>query len=113
MSQTISSVLTLVAQIVISYLLEFGLYVIGIGNGVELMALPLMSTLAVWGIGHFFAKRHAGSALVSLVATLLGSALGVWLIWQIGAVGFIGLFTLPLLGALFGYYFGRSLAAAK
>ena len=112
MSQTISSVLTLVAQIVISYLLEFGLYVIGIGNGVELMALPLMSTLAVWGIGRFFAKQ-SGSAVVSLVTTLLGSAVGVWLIWQIGAVGFIGLFTLPLLGALFGYYFGRSLAAAK
>jgi hypothetical protein len=117
-SQTIRSVIALVIQVVLGYVLGFGIYALGIGNGLELVALPLISTLVVWGVGFFFAKQLAskqdsGSLVTGLVTTLLGSAVGVWLILQIGAVGFIGMFTLPLLGALFGYYFGLSLSSDR
>ena len=106
----IRSFIILIVQLVLGYILQIGVYFVGIGNGLEMIALPVVSTLAVWGAGVAMTRRSSTlsgslSVLARLITTGLGSAFAVWLIIRIGAVGFVGIFALPLLGALFGYYF--------
>ena len=109
----IKAVIVLIVQVILGYILQVGVYFVGIGDGLEMIVLPVVSTLAVWGVGVAMTRRSSAlsgglSIVARLITTGLGSGFGVWLIMQIGAVGFIGIFALPLLGALFGYYFAFS-----
>jgi hypothetical protein len=108
MSPFFKTVIVGALQFAAGQILAFALTVgLGLGNGAELVALPLGSTLGVWGVGQLAARWGAparGSAQTRLISTAIGSAIGAVILALPGvAFGFAGLL-LPLAAALLGYY---------
>jgi len=109
------TLLTLACQVLVGVLLAVGLlFGVPLSGAGQLLLLLLASTLAVWGIGYCVGQdprtRGNGAAARWLLTTAVGGLLGIWLLTQVSQAGFIGMFALPLLGALFGYYFAFALA---
>ena len=97
-----------VFQFVVGLILGFSVaFALGIGDGWELVVIPLGNTIGVWGIGAIasalrstFEKRPY---LVRLIGTAVGSVIGVVVILITPAIGY-GQVVYPLVGALLGYY---------
>lgn len=101
-------VITVVLQLLVGQLLGFGgAMALGVGNGVELVIIPLGNALGIWGVGALAALLRGITATHALVlrlfGTLIGAAIGALVILLTPATGFTQLLY-PLLGALAGYY---------
>ncbi|MEM7117974.1 MAG: hypothetical protein AAF614_36420 [Chloroflexota bacterium] len=101
-------VIQLILQIILAQLLGFGgATALGVGNGWELLVIPLGNVVGVWGIGAVIAKLRGNYAEMKPMLRLAGTAvfafLGVLLILITPAFGFAQLL-FPLLGAVIGYY---------
>ncbi len=83
-----------------------GVYALGIGNGWEVLAIPLGMALGVWGIGALGCRAARNPR--RLARTVLGAAIGAALMVTVfsGQFGFAGLL-LPLAGAYAGYWLKR------
>jgi hypothetical protein len=98
----------IVLQSVVGQILGFGIaFAFGVGNGWELVVIPIGNTLGVWGIGAIvaalrgtFATRPYGARLIG---TAVGSAIGVVIILITPAIGYAQV-VYPLVGALLGFY---------
>ena len=114
MSKILWRIVIILLQLFIGLLLGwFPAFVLGIGNGWELVAIAIGNTLGVWGIGVAGAamrKRFENhQAIMSLIGALVGSLVGVLVILITPAIGFIQLLY-PLVGALVGFYVAAFLA---
>jgi len=95
-------------QFFLGQLLGFGgAMAAGVGNGWELLVIPVGNTLGVFGVGAL-ALRLGGEVRarpygIRLAGTAVGSLLGVILILVTPATGYNQVLY-PLLGALLGYY---------
>ena len=107
MSILITAIIVLI-QFIAGQALGFGIaFGLGIGDGWELVVIPIGNALGVWGVGalaasvrQVYAARAYG---MRLVATAVGAALGTIIILVTPATGF-GQLLYPLLGALLGFY---------
>ncbi|MCB0005846.1 MAG: hypothetical protein KDE09_23295 [Anaerolineales bacterium] len=95
-------------QAVVGQILGFGLaFALGIGNGWELVIMPVGNIVGVWGVGMIAAKLHGAYAAkpfqARLVGTALGSVIGVVILLVTPAIGYVQVL-FPLLGALLGFY---------
>jgi len=101
----IKNVLTIIVQFIAACILGFTVpWNLGIGNGLELIAIPIGMALGVWlaGIIAYPANKK------QFIFALLGAAIGaVILAIPNIAFGFIGIL-LPLIGAFAGYYYYQS-----
>ena len=107
------TLLTIIGQLILGQLLGFGgAMVLGVGNGWELLVIPLGNVLGIWGIGVAMARLRGilgdHTIWLRLFGALIGSGLGVLLILATPATGFSQLLY-PLFGALLGYYVAPSL----
>jgi hypothetical protein len=112
--QIIITVVVIVLQLIAGQLLGFGLAMgLGVGNGWELLVIPLGNTLGVWVVGALAARLRGTFVLrrdgLRLLGAAVGSAIGVGLILLTPPWGF-GQLLFPLLGALVGYYVAGALA---
>lgn len=101
-------VVVIVLQLVVGQLLGFGGAMgLGVGNGWELIVIPLGNVIGVWGVGAVAAKLQGAyvsrQMLVRLAGTAVFAIIGVLLILITPAFGFSQLL-FPLIGALLGYY---------
>ena len=104
----IITIVVLVFQFIVGFVLGVGVaFALGVGNGWELVVIPLGSTIGGWGIGAIasalrstFEKRLY---LARLIGAAAGSAIGVVVILITPATGY-GQVLYPLGGALLGYY---------
>ena len=101
------AILTVVVQMIVAYVLGFVVALAtGVGNGWDLVVIPVGNAIGVWGVGWVMARladvrpRPGG---IAFILTALGGALGVVAILLTPATGFAQL-VYPLLGALIGYY---------
>ena len=101
----IKNVLTIIVQFIAACILGFTVpWNLGIGNGLELIAIPIGMALGVWlaGLIAYPANKK------QFIFALLGAAIGaVILAIPNIAFGFIGIL-LPLIGAFAGYYYYQS-----
>ena len=102
------TILVVLIQLIVGQALGFGIaFGLGIGDGWELVVIPIGNTLGVWGVGALAAnmrKTYAPRAYgLRLLATAVGAALGTIIILVTPATGFAQLLY-PLLGALLGFY---------
>jgi len=97
-------IIAVVLQVILGYALGFiAPYAIGIGNGWELLAVPIGMAAGVW-VGGALAY---GFILPRLIKTLVGVAIGATILAIPGlAVGFAGIL-FPFAGAMLGYYINR------
>ena len=105
---SIISLVVIVLQFLAGQLLGFGIaFAAGVGNGWELVAIPIGNTLGVWGVGALAArvrKTYNNREYTSrLIGAALGSALGIGAILITTATGF-GQLLYPLVAAIVGYY---------
>ena len=104
----IKTIAVMLLQFILGQLLGFGgAMAAGVGNGWELLVIPLGNTIGVFGVGAL-ALRLGGETgrsayVIRLVGTAVGSFLGVLLILVTPATGYNQVLY-PLLGALLGYY---------
>jgi hypothetical protein len=104
----IKTVAVMLLQFLVGQLLGFGgAMAAGVGNGWELLVMPVGNIAAIFGIGAL-ALRLGGEVrarpyVIRLVGTAVGSFLGVILILVTPATGFNQVLY-PLLGAMLGYY---------
>ena len=93
--------LTLISQFFLSYFLGFMLpYFSGIGNGLELIVIPIGMALGIVIAGRI----QYPFSLKSISVTLLGSFIGALPLMIPGiALGFIGII-IPFLGGLIAFY---------
>ena len=110
---------SLLAQVILAYVLGFAVpYFGGIGNGLELIAIPIGVALGVWLGGWFVMEGRPSIRLrlkrvKRLVATLIGAGVATLPLAIPGVVfGFAGLL-LPLVGAMIGFYVMGLLGAKK
>lgn len=109
MIRALALLVTLVLQVIAAHLLGFGVaYGLAIGNGWELVAIPLGNTAGIWLVGlagsWVIERRRPRAAGRRLLATLIGSGAGAAVLAVPGVVlGFGGLL-LPLLGGLVGFH---------
>ena len=101
-------IVQLILQFILAQLLGFGgANALGVGNGWELVVIPLGNIVGVWGTGAAIAwlrgKYGEMRPLVRLLGTAVCAFLGVLLILITPAFGFAQLL-FPLLGAIIGYY---------
>lgn len=100
-------IVQLILQLVLAQLLGFGgANALGVGNGWELVVIPLGNVAGVWGTGAVIAwlrGKYGEMMLVRLLGTAVCAFLGVLLILITPAFGFAQLL-FPLLGAVIGYY---------
>lgn len=90
-----------IAQSIAAWILGFVVvYALGIGNGWEIVAIPVMMTVGVWSAGAVVERdrRNSRTVLRMLALSLLGG-----LVMATGIFRFAGIF-LPMAGAFFGYY---------
>jgi hypothetical protein len=102
------TIIVIVLQMIVGQILGFGLAsALQVGNGWELVVVPIGNTLGVWGIGAVAARLRNGFAArpygIRLIGTIIGSAIGVGIILLTPPMGFVELL-FPLLGALLGFY---------
>ncbi len=107
MSILITALIILI-QFVAGQALGFGTAVaLAIGDGWELVVIPIGNTFGVWGVGALAAnmrKTYATRAYgMRLLATAVGAALGTLIILVTPPTGF-GQLLYPLVGALLGFY---------
>ncbi len=84
-----------------------GAFVTGIGNGAELIAIPILHTLGVWSSGILVLKIKKKLYFSLFLRTLAGSFVGVGLILITPAIGYVQLL-FPLVGAILGFYFKKN-----
>ena len=107
--QALAIVAMLILQLVAGHLLGFGVaYGLAIGNGWELVVIPLGNALGIWLVGlagrWITERRRPRDGGQRLVATLVGSGAGAAILAVPRvAFGFEGLL-LPLAGGMAGYY---------
>ncbi|MEZ4866133.1 MAG: hypothetical protein R3C14_32755 [Caldilineaceae bacterium] len=104
----IIAIIVIIFQFIVAQFLGFGVAMAtGVGNGWELVVLPLGNALGVWGVGALAAwlrgQLVARAYGQRLIGTLIGSAAGVGLILLTPPFGFAQLL-FPLGGAFLGYY---------
>ncbi|MBI3255793.1 MAG: hypothetical protein HYZ63_02380 [Candidatus Andersenbacteria bacterium] len=94
-------IIAVVLQVILAWVLGFiAPYTMGIGNGWELVAIPIGMAAGVW-IGGALAY---GFTWPRLIKALTGAAIGSAILAIPGlAVGFIGIL-LPFAGAMIGFY---------
>ncbi len=102
------TIVVIVLQLIIGQILGFGLAnALGVGNGWELVVIPIGNTLGVWGIGAFAAKLRKTFVMREywgrLIGAAIGSAIGTAVILLTPASGFVQILY-PLAGAMLGYY---------
>ena len=102
-------------QFVAGQLLGFtSAYALGVGNGWELVVIPVGNTLGVWGVGAIAARLRgtftARQYNVRLLGTSIGSAIGIVTILLTPAIGFVQVFYL-LAGAVLGFYLAPRIRA--
>lgn len=98
--------LTILLQLVVGQILGFGgAMALNVGNGNELVVIPIGNALGVWLVGWAMARLrglpHATG--IRLFGALIGGGLGAGIILITPPTGF-GQLLYPLLGALLGYY---------
>lgn len=97
--------LTIVAQIILSYVLGFiAPYTLGIGNGLELIAIPIAMALGVCLAGTIVYPLTWQKFVASLIGAAIGAAI---LSIPNVAFGFAGLL-LPFIGAMVGFYIAKA-----
>lgn len=75
-------------------------YALGIGNGWELLAIPLGTSIGVWLPAYFIQK----SSWKLFLGSIIGGFIGMFLINNvIPAMGFLGLL-FPVAGTFVGFY---------
>ncbi|MCP4168873.1 MAG: hypothetical protein GY759_23665 [Chloroflexi bacterium] len=109
-------IIIITLQIVIGQLLGFvPAYMLGVGDGWELVVIALGYVVGVWGVGtvaEILRRQFSIDQVVaSLLGTFIGSFLGVLLILITPAFGFAQLL-MPLTGAVLGYYIASTLYAS-
>lgn len=102
------NLLVLLVQIILGLFLGFGVAnALGVGNGWELVIIPLGNALGVWGIGALAAWQRQEFRVslyrLRLLSALIGAFAGSLLILLTPPFGYAQLL-MPLLGALLGYY---------
>ena len=107
----------MIVQFILGQLLGFGgAMAAGVGNGWELLVIPLGNTIGVFGIGavamRLSGETRAKTYGIHLTGTAIGSLLGVLLILVTPATGYNQVLY-PLLGALLGYYLLARLYEAR
>jgi hypothetical protein len=106
--QIIINIIVILLQFVAGQFLGFGTALaLGVGNGWELLVIPLGNTVGVFGVGAVAlwlqGERWLRLYKIRLVGTAVGSALGAIIIRITPGTGMNQVFY-PLLGALLGYY---------
>ncbi len=105
---TFITIVVILLQFVTGQILGFGVaFAFKVGNGWELVVMPIGNTLGVWGVGALAAAvRSTFSArpyAARLLGTAVGSAIGVVIILITPAIGYTQIL-FPLVGALLGFY---------
>jgi hypothetical protein len=105
---TLITIVIILLQFIAGQFLGFtSAYALGVGNGWELVVIPVGNTLGVWGVGAIAARLRgtftARQYNVRLLGTAIGSAIGVAAILLTPAIGFVQVL-FPLAGAMLGYY---------
>ncbi|MCB0037550.1 MAG: hypothetical protein KDE51_26145 [Anaerolineales bacterium] len=108
MKSTITTLVTILLQLILSYLLWFTIVTLfSLGNGREITIFPVTTVIGVWGVGQAAAKilgRYQNrAALIRLGTTILGTILGIVAIYATPAIGFAQIL-FPLIGSMLGYY---------
>ena len=108
MTQTLISIFVGILQFLAGQYLGFGVALaLGIGEGWELLVIPVGNTVGVFGVGAIAlwlrGERWLRLYKIRLVGTAVGSALGAVLIRITPGTGMNQVFY-PLVGALLGYY---------
>ena len=76
-------------------------YSLGIGNGLELIVIPIATGLGIWLPAYFLEKIH----WKYLLGAILGGFIGMFLINNvIPPMGFTGVL-LPIVGSFIGFYY--------
>ena len=105
---TLITLVVILLQFVAGQLLGFtSAYALGIGNGWELVVIPVGNTLGVWSVGAIAARLRGTftprQSIIRLIGTSIGSAIGVAAILLTPPIGFVQVL-FPLAGAILGYY---------
>lgn len=105
---TLVTIVVILLQFVAGQLLGFvTAYALGVGNGWELVVIPVGNTLGVWSVGAIATRVRgaftARQSIMRLIGTAIGSAIGVAAILLTPAIGFVQVL-FPLAGAMLGYY---------
>src|SRR5215469_67568 len=108
---TLKSIVTIIFQLLVGYALAFGIVLLTQAtNGWEAAGSGIGSIVGVWLVGSLSHAMQSslkiGRALTLFIGTLLGGLAGTLIIVVLGTttLAFVGLFFIPLLGALIGYY---------
>jgi hypothetical protein len=106
--QIIINIVIIFLQLLAGQLLGFGsALALGVGNGWELLVIPLGNTVGIFTVGAaalwLWQERWLRLYKFRLIGTAVGSTLGVILILITPPTGMNQLLY-PLLGALLGYY---------
>ncbi len=104
----IITILIIVGQIILGYLLGFILsYFAGIGNGWELISMPIGYTIGVWGVGALVAKlrNHFDRShyAIRFWGTAVCAAIGTAIILLTPPTGMTQILY-PFFGAMIGFY---------
>ena len=98
--------ITIILQMIAGYFLGFfATFALGIGNGLELIVMPIGYTLAIYGVPFIMAQftNSTKPSIHYLIMTAVGALLGIGLIIVSPATGFIQILY-PMVGGLIGYY---------
>jgi len=103
--------IVIMLQFVVGQILGFGVaYACKVGNGWELVVIPIGNILGVWGVGTIVTILKSPSLecanWIRLLGATVGSAIGVLIILITPAIGLIQA-VFPLVGALLGFYFAK------
>ncbi len=109
------TIVVIMLQFVVGQILGFSVaFVFQVGNGWELLVMPIGNTLGVWSVGAIasalggtFSARPYGARLL---ATAVGSAIGVVIILITPATGYVQILY-PLVGALLGFYLSSRISS--
>ncbi len=96
---TNNKIITIIAQFILGLIAVLIVYFAGIGNGWELLAMPIGCTIAA-----LLGGRLTGDTMTtqSTIAALVGSGIGAAILLIPIAWGFVGVL-LPVIGAVVGY----------
>lgn len=92
---------TILAQLVFGFVAVMLVYFAGVGNGWELIAMPIACTVAALIGGRLTGDSTALGKLA--IGALIGSAIGAVILLIPIAWGFAGVL-LPVIGAIGGYF---------